>query len=66
MFKFGPLVAQVYSLAFCGAYQVDLHQQMLKDIANDDFSKLDIIHHISAGFKACFTKMTYDGMDVAR
>jgi hypothetical protein len=39
---------------------------MIKDMKNDDFSKLDIIHHLSAGFKACYTKITYESMDIAR
>jgi hypothetical protein len=66
MFKFGPLVSLVYALAFCGQYQVNLHKQILEDIKNDNFNNMDFMHHISSGFKATFTKLTYEGMDVAR
>lgn len=32
----------------------------------DDYSKLDLMHHLSSGFKATFTRIAYDGIDSLR
>jgi hypothetical protein len=35
-------------------------------LKNDDFTKLDLVHHLSAGYKAVYTRMAYDGIDNIR
>ena len=44
----------------------DIHQQLLKDIDSGNFALLDLTHHLSAGYKACYTKIAYEGMDQMR
>lgn len=40
---------------------------MMEDVKNGgDFTKLELMHHLSAGFKAAFTKIAYDGIDTTR
>lgn len=53
-------------MKFCGNYAVDMHTALMKAVATGDFKGLDMMHHISAGFKACFTRITYDGIDLIR
>lgn len=39
---------------------------MMKEVEDGNFGKLDEMHHLSAGFKACFTKIAYEGIDTCR
>jgi hypothetical protein len=45
---------------------VKMHKDFMQDIKTDDLSKLEMIHHLSSGFKAVYTKLTYESMDTAR
>lgn len=45
---------------------IDVHQQLLKDIDKGNFGLLDLTHHLSAGYKACYTKIAYEGIDSLR
>ena len=66
MFKLAPLLAFCF-MSFAGSsYIVDMHKQFMKDIKVEDLGKLDILHHLSAGFKAVYTKACYEGMDACR
>lgn len=38
----------------------------MKDVDKEIFEGLDMMHHISAGFKAVFTRLTFDGIDLIR
>jgi hypothetical protein len=66
MFKFAPLLAYTFALNFSASYLIKLHQQLLVDIQKGDFGKLDLLHHLSAGMKACYSKITYEGIDTCR
>lgn len=66
MFKFAPLLAYSYAMAFGAHYLLKVHKELLEELKNGDFSKLDILHHLSAGFKAVYTKITYEGIDTVR
>lgn len=35
---------------------------MIKDLENDDFSRLEVMHHLSSGFKSLFTQLAVDGI----
>lgn len=66
MFKFAPLLAYSYAMSFAGQFLKDLHRELLVDLKNSEFSKLDVLHHLSAGFKAAYTKIAYEGIDTVR
>jgi hypothetical protein len=66
MFKFGTLVAYAFAMGFGGQYLIEMHKQLLEDLKQNKFEKLDILHHLSAGMKATYTRITYDGIDTIR
>lgn len=66
MFKFAPLLAYTYAMSFASQYLVDLHKQLLSDLDKKEFGKLDLLHHLSAGFKAVYSKISYEGIDTVR
>ena len=33
---------------------------------NDNFDRLDLLHHLTAGYKAVFSRIAYDGIDSCR
>lgn len=43
-----------------------MHKDLMQAVKKGDFSGLDMVHHLSAGFKAVFTRITYDGIDQVR
>ena len=66
MFKFAPLLAYSYAMKFNANYLIQMHKMLINDIKEGDFGKLDILHHLSSGFKASFTRIAYDGIDTIR
>jgi len=51
----------------CGARELMmLHKILMTDIEKDDFSKLELVHHLSSGYKALFTTMAYESMEKLR
>lgn len=57
-----------YSFAFNFA-ALDLmgqHQQLLKDMQQGNFGLLDLLHHLTSGYKASYTRICYDGIDTVR
>lgn len=59
-------MAYAYAMNFGGQYLMNLHQQLLKDLDKNEFGKLDIMHHLSAGMKATYSRICYDGLDTVR
>ena len=53
-------------MTFASLRLIDIHQQLLKDLKSGNFELLDLLHHLSAGYKACYTKITYEGSDMLR
>ena len=45
---------------------IEIHQQLIQDIQTNKFDKLDLLHHLSSGFKAVYSKITYEGVDILR
>ena len=39
---------------------------MVQDLDNQIYTGLDLSHHLSAGFKAVFSRIAYDGIDNCR
>ena len=42
------------------------HRIVDKEIEEGVFKKLDIIHHLTSGYKSLFTQMAYEGIDACR
>ncbi len=66
MQKFAPLLAYAYAFKVCGNNLYELQCKLIDDAKKSDFSLLDIVHHLSSGFKSFFTKVTYEGLDMLR
>lgn len=66
MFKIAPLLAYCYAMNFSALRLIDIHQQLIKDIQKGNFGLLDILHHLSSGYKASYTKIAYEGIDAMR
>ena len=66
MYKIAPLVSYCYAMHFIGKEILDMFINLQEDIKTGDFKLLDILHHLSAGFKATLTKVCYEGLDAMR
>ena len=66
MFKFGPLLAYAYAFNATGQHLFEQHKALLAELKQDKYERLDILHHLTAGYKAVFSKITYEGIDNCR
>ena len=57
--KLFPPLAFSYSFLITGKFVAKVHQQLLKDIEKNEFTLLDLCHHLTAGFKAYMSHYTY-------
>ena len=44
-------------------YEIALNNEIKK---NKDFSSLEMLHHLSSGYKAVYTRLAKDGMEIVR
>ena len=66
MFKFAPLVAYTMVMTAAARYMCEQHSLLVKELKESQFGRLDVMHHLSAGFKATFSRVAYDGIDTCR
>jgi len=66
MVKFSPLVAKSYLMLANVTYIKDLYTEMMTRVRNDDFSLMDVMHHLLSGYKVIFTNWTHFGIDIVR
>ena len=66
MYKLGPIVGNLIVGGLTGKYMQSLHRKMDKQIVNDDFKLLDLMHHLTSGFKSYFSEVIYNDMDTMR
>ena len=66
MEKFAPLLAYCFANKSCAFKMIELHNELKQRVDNKDFSTLDLVHHLSSGFKGVLTKVTFDGLDSIR
>lgn len=66
MFKLFPLLAQCYVTQIGAQFAKSLHSKLLQSLEKEDFSLLDLAHHVTSGFKSNFTKTVYEGLDNLR
>ena len=57
--KLFPLLAQMYAQALASHHVSEMYRQLMKDIENDKFELLDILHHYTSGMKAVYTSETF-------
>ena len=60
--KLFPLVAQCHMMAFTARYIHREYDLMMEEIKNDEFGKMDLLHHLLSGYKSLFSQKTYDGL----
>jgi acyl-CoA oxidase len=53
---YGTLVAKAFAIHFTGMYINDQFRDMMKDVKAKEFSRMDMTHHLLAGFKAIFAE----------
>ncbi|CDW75768.1 acyl-coenzyme a oxidase [Stylonychia lemnae] len=66
MYKYAPLLAYAMAFKFSGHYLIKLYEKVMDGVKNNDFSQLELLHHLSSGYKAVYTKITYDAIDDVR
>ena len=66
MFKIIPLVAYGVGFYFAAKSLTEIHEKLIEGIKVNNFKKMELCHHLSSGFKAFFTSITYDGLDTLR
>lgn len=45
---------------------MEMHTKLMADVEQGNFGLLDLVHHLSSGYKASFTKIAYEGVDTMR
>jgi acyl-CoA oxidase len=58
--KLFPIIGKLFACIFSGEHALNQLNLLLKGIEEDDFSKLDLMHHYTAGMKALFSQDAFD------
>lgn len=66
MFKLAPLLSYCFAINFSVYHLYKTNNLLLKDIQSDNFQLLEVMHHLSSGFKSFYTPITYNGLDNLR
>jgi hypothetical protein len=66
MFKFGPLLAYSYAFNAAAYHLFEQHKALVSELRDNKYDRLDIMHHLTAGYKAVFSKICYEGIDTCR
>ena len=66
MFKFGPCLAESSVMIGMGSTIEKLYAMLIEEIKANKFKTLDVLHHLTSGFKALFSQMAYDGIEMIR
>ena len=66
MFKLGPLLCDAYMMIITGKFLQAYKKEADKEVEQDNFKKLDILHHFTSGFKSLYTQSAYEGIDLCR
>jgi acyl-CoA oxidase len=61
-----PVLAQTYHMNIIGHYMKEQFTQMMNEIEKNDYSRMDINHHLVAGFKASFSEEVIIGSEICR
>lgn len=66
MFKFAPIVSEVYVMNIVANELSLLMKKMQEEIAKGQFKTLDLLHHLTSGLKSLYTTMAYDSIETVR
>mmetsp|Transcript_47447 Transcript_47447/g.34731 ORF Transcript_47447/g.34731 Transcript_47447/m.34731 type:complete len:242 (-) Transcript_47447:305-1030(-) len=66
MHKIAPYLAYCYAFKGVDYYMYALQEQIKINVEKNDFSLLDLAHHLSSGLKAFLTTKLVDGLDILR
>ena len=66
MFKLGPLMADAFMMVIVGTFLIQYHQVVDKEVAEDNYKKLAIMHHFTSGLKSLYSQIAYEGIDSCR
>ena len=64
--KLFPLLAASVTFFISHNYIHKMYNQLVKDIVEDKFDLLDVLHHLVSGMKATFSQVTNDGLYTIR
>jgi acyl-CoA oxidase len=62
----GPRLSQAFVIRVIGRCIEDLLIENNKQVAQDNFKLLDVMHHLTAGIKSIATDIVYQGVDALR
>ncbi len=62
----GKNLGNAVVIFLAGNSTVEFQKQCLQEFKEDEFKNLDLLHHLTAGFKSLFTEMCYVGIDELR
>ena len=62
MFKYGPYLSMSIAFRFAVTDVIKMHKQLLQGLVNNDFSNLELLHHMTSGYKSVYTTMAYDAI----
>ena len=63
---FAKLISRGYTETLAGVQVVNTFGDMLESVYKQDFSKMEVTHHLLSGFKAIFTEACMVNIDEAR
>mmetsp|Transcript_2379 Transcript_2379/g.2329 ORF Transcript_2379/g.2329 Transcript_2379/m.2329 type:complete len:82 (-) Transcript_2379:274-519(-) len=66
MHRLAPLLAYTFGFVASSKMLISIVLEQKERAAKNDFSLLDLAHHLSAGFKSLYTYLTYEGLNTIR
>jgi acyl-CoA oxidase len=66
MHKLGTLMADATCMSVLGAFVVKQFRIMEEQMKQDNYEKLDLLHHLTSGLKSVYSLMAYQGIDTCR
>lgn len=66
MHKLGPLLAESYLMQMTGTFLIKMHRVVDKEVEQDKYKMLDVMHHFTSGLKSLYSQTTYEGLDLCR
>lgn len=64
--KLFPIMATAFAHHFSFQHLAQEFKQMMAEVKTNKFSRLDIVHHLSAGMKAVYTTEFCNNLDIIR
>lgn len=66
MYKYGGALANMFAIKFSAIKLEQMHNQLMNDSLKGDFKLLELLHHMSSGQKAVYTKITSEDLNMIR